>query len=501
MRTDDESRRIAGKIAQPNVIARCKAVLLVVATCATPLLATSTASAASDPAAVRQAVSLLDSQVTAAATRSGPRDPTYFDSGEWLNATTTCWSCSNGGLATAAATLWRSTGMTRSDVLQEATETIDTAIATRQGADGSFSPPPGSADGQPTGIATMFFGVEMGTTLLQLSPALDRARQAAWAASLGRAADYVIDSGFSTWYANGNINLGYVELLYLAWRATAAPRFLAAYEDAWSFVLDPPQDRFPGDGLRIVKQPSSADGSDGAGYLAENGPGGVGFDAEYSELQLDVACRLYVLSGDPRALRLANLLVNMLLARVDGDWLLDTSEGTRHTDPNRKVPFLTSALAVLGWRAGRADLTGLVASQLAATRTQYGFSWNQTNDVFRRALGNDVSVILLAADVDAPRRAVTLSGTRRLTSRGLLVTLRGTIRGALGYRRRIETVEWYRRHKGWKTVKTMRLPAGRFHFAVTLPRSAARHGASLRLVVRGVGRSATLRIPRTRPGR
>jgi hypothetical protein len=197
----------------------------------------------------------------------------------------------------------------------------------------------------------MFFGVEMGTVLTEVAPALDPGRQAAWTDSLARAADYVVNGGFSTWYANGNLNLGDVELLYLAWRATGAPRFQTAYESAWSFVLAPPQDKFPGDGLRIVKEPSNPDGSDGAGYLAENGPGGVGFDAEYSELQLDVASRLYLLSGDARALRLANLLVNMLLPRVGSDWLLDTSGGTRHTEPNRKVPFLTSALAVLGWRA------------------------------------------------------------------------------------------------------------------------------------------------------
>jgi hypothetical protein len=498
-----------------NVIARWKALVPVVATCSL-LSAPSSASASSDPAAVRQAVSLLDAQVTAAATRSGPDDPTYFASGQWLNSTTTCWSCSNGGLATAAATLWRSTGMTRSDVLQDATETIDTAIATRQAADGAFSPPPGTDDGQPAGIATMFFGVELGTALSELSPGLDAGRQAGWAASLGRAADYVIDNGFGTWYANGNINLGYVELLYMAWRATGASRFFTAYENAWSFVLDPPQDRFPGDGLRIVKQPSSPDGSDGAGYLAENGPGGVGFDAEYSELQLDVACRLFVLSGDPRALRLANLLVNMLLPRVDGNWLLDTSGGTRHTDPDRKVPFLTSALAVLSWRAGRADLAGLVASHLAATATQYGFAWNQPNDVFRRALGNDISVILLAADVDAPpapastspapksramkrvriRRAVTLSGNRRLTSRGLRVTLRGTVRATLGRHRRVAKVQWYRRRSGWRTLRTIAVAARRFSCVVALPRSAASHGVSLRVIVPGVGRSATLRLPR-----
>jgi hypothetical protein len=495
------------------VVARLAAALAALATCAAP----GCACASGDPTAVRQTAQLLDSQVAAAATQDSPNDPTYFQSGEWHNSTTTCWSCSNGGLATAAATLWRATGMTRPDLLQRATETIDTAIATRQAADGSFSPPPGSADGQPPGIATMFFGVEMGTTLIVLAPDLDPGRQAAWSVSLARAADYIVSGGFSTWYANGNINLGYVELLYLAWQATGAARFQAAYESAWSFVLSPPQDRFPGDGLRVVKEPSRADGSDGAGYLAENGPGGVGFDAEYSELQLDVASRLYVLSGDARALRLANLLVNMLLPRVGSDWLLDTSGGTRHTEPDRKVPFLTSALAVLGWRAGRADLTGLVTPHLAATTTQYGFWWNETNDVFRRALGNDISVILLAAGLDAPTpvpaapaaaaaktrrmprakaRAVTLSGSRKLAARRLRVTLRGTIRAASGPPRHVLRAQWYRRRRGWRTVKTIRVNGRRFRCVVTLPLSAARHHVTLRVVVRGIGTSATVRLPR-----
>lgn len=493
--------------------------LVVMVVCAALLSTASSASAAADPVAVRQTLALLDSQVTAAATKSSADDPTYFDSGQWLTNTTTCWSCSNGGLATAAATLWRATGATRTDLLQKATQTIDTAIATRQGPDGAFSPPPGSADGQPPGIATMFFGVEMGTVLTESTPALDPARQAAWADSLARAADYVVNGGFSTWYANGNLNLGDVELLYLAWRATGAPRFQAAYETAWSFVLAPPQDKFPGDGLRIVKEPSSPDGSDGAGYLAENGSGGVGFDAEYSALQLDVASRLFLLSGDPRALRLANLLVNMLLPRVDSDWLLDTSGGTRHTEPNRKVPFLTSALAVLGWRAGRADLAGLVTSHLAATTTQYGFTWNQTNDVFRRALGNDISAIALAAGLDDPaapgaalpaaspsssrskrkakaRRAITISGRWKGTAGRPRLALYGTIHRALGHRRRVVRVQWYRGRAGWQTVKTLKVRGRHFRCSITLPRSAARHRMSVRAIVRGLPASATLRLAR-----
>jgi hypothetical protein len=484
--------------------------------CAALFSTASTASAAADPVAVRQTLALLDSQVTAAATKSSADDPTYFDSGQWLNSTTTCWSCSNGGLSTAAATLWRATGSTRTDLLQKATVTIDTAIATRQGPDGAFSPPPGSADGQPPGIATMFFGVEMGTVLIELAPTLDPARQAAWTSSLARAADYVVNGGFSTWYANGNLNLGDVELLYLAWRATGESRFQTAYETAWSFVLQPPQDRFPGDGLHIVKEPSSPDGSDGAGYLAENGPGGVGFDAEYSELQLDVACRLYLLSGDPRALRLANLLVNMLLPRVGADWLLDTSGGTRHTEPNRKVPFLTSALAVLGWRAGRGDLAGLVTSHLAATTTQYGFAWNQTNDVFRRALGNDVSVIAMAAGLDAApaavepvepppsrgvrkakaRRAITLSGRWKGISGSPRLALYGTIHRTLGHRSRVVRVQRYRAQRGWKTVKRVRVTGRHFRCSIPVSRSAGRHRVTLRGIARGLPPSATLRLAR-----
>jgi hypothetical protein len=492
--------------------------LIVAAACAVLVSTASAASATADPVAVRQTLALLDSQVTAAATKSSADDPTYFDSGQWLTSTTTCWSCSNGGLATAAATLWRATAATRSDLLQKATETIDTAIATRQGPDGAFAPPPGSADGQPPGIATMFFGVEMGTVLTEVAPALDPARQAAWTDSLARAADYVVNGGFSTWYANGNLNLGDVELLYLAWRATGAPRFQTAYESAWSFVLAPPQDKFPGDGLRIVKEPSNPDGSDGSGYLAENGPGGVGFDAEYSELQLDVASRLYLLSGDARALRLANLLVNMLLPRVGSDWLLDTSGGTRHTEPNRKVPFLTSALAVLGWRAGRGDLAGLVTSHLAATTMQYGFSWNQTNDVFRRALGNDISAIAMAAGLDNPapgaalpdappsssrskrkakaRRAITISGRWKGTSGRPRLALYGTIHRALGHRRRVVRVQWYRGRAGWQTVKTLKVRGRHFRCSITLPRSAARHPMSVRAIARGLPASATLRLTR-----
>ncbi len=200
----------------------------------------------------------------------------------------------------------------------------------------------------------MFFGLEFGTTYHLLESDLDPATRASWQASLAAAANYLIDSGDTTWYANGNINLGYTEFLYLVWQATGNTTYEQAYSASWNFTMGPPQNRFPGSGLVITQQPTQADGSDGMAYLTESGAGGNGFDADYTQTQLDTACRLYLLSGDPRALRLANMLLNTLMPRVNtSTWMLDTSGGTRHTEQGREDGFMTSAFAVLGLDGGR----------------------------------------------------------------------------------------------------------------------------------------------------
>jgi hypothetical protein len=147
--------------------------------------------------------------------------------------------------------------------------------------------------------------------------------------------------------------------------------------------------------------------------------------------------------------------------------------------------------------------------------------------VFRRALGDDISVSALAAGLDAPpptggtasapapsppatacsrctahskhkakrRPAITVSGSRKRTPGGLRVTLRVRIRKAVRRHRRRVRVQWRRRHR-WETVKTTTEAARRFKCVVRLPRSAARRRVSLRVVVRGVGTSGTLRLPR-----
>jgi hypothetical protein len=360
---------------------------------------------AADVAAAPQSVALLAAELSA---YSGPLGP--YRSGTWTTPNTICWACNQGGPATAAATLFMLTGRSQPNLLSEAVGTIDTAIATRQRTDGAFAGPWG--DSQSPEIATMFFAVEEGSTYLELASVLDAARRARWQASIAAAASYLIRHGNLTWYTNGNINLGNALLFYLAWRATGAPAFSTAYEQALRFALRPPPSRWPGRGLEIVKAPTRSDGSDGAGYLTETGPGGTGFDAEYTELQLDFASRLYLVSGDPRALRLANLLVNTLLPRISSSMMLDTSHGTRHTEASRSVPVITSAFAVLGLHGGRADLVPLILPELRQLQQAYSDQWNNYGEVYRRALGLDVAVIALATAGSVPDGSGATAGPR-----------------------------------------------------------------------------------------
>ena len=315
-----------------------------------------------------------------------------------------CWACAQGGAATAAATLYVLGGESNPTLLQEAEQTINTAIAQQQTPDGGFTPPAG--DGQSEAIATMFFGVELGTSYHLLAPYLDPATKAAWQASLANVGDYLITSGNAIWYSNGNINLGNTELFWLIWQATGETQFETDYNNSWAFIDAPPQSKFPGNGWVTVTAPTEANGSDGAGYFTEAGAGGTGYDPEYSMLQLDVAARLWLLSGDPRALYAANMLMNQEMTRVNTTtWMLDTSNGTRHTDADRYVGFQTGALAVLGLGAGRSDLVKYILPELQEEESWYPQTGQAASAGFRRAFGNSVALIALAAAVSDPAEA------------------------------------------------------------------------------------------------
>lgn len=372
-----------------------------------PLAVPGAASAAATSNAVTAletpTVALLSNQLNAYATTQGP-----YVNGNWESSDMTSgnyWAENDGGPMTAAATIYALTGHSNQTLLNEAEQTANTQITTRQASDGGFEDTPGD----PTSVSaidTMFFGVEFGTTYDLIAGDVSASTRASWQQSLAAAANYLITSGNATWYVNGNINIGFAELFYLTWKATGNPTFEKAYNAEWNFVTAPPQAQFPGDGLVITTPPTTADGSNGDGYLTETGAGGTGFDPEYTSLQLDVACRLYLLSGDPRALRLANLEINQELPLVNSAMSLNTSGGTRHTTEGRETAFLTSAYAVLGLFGGRSDLAPTAATELSAEQTW--FSSPQDNAVMRRALGNSVAVTALAEAMASAGNAALL---------------------------------------------------------------------------------------------
>ena len=336
---------------------------------------------------------IVRDELGAAYNRSGPRDQRYYRGGEWRNADRGCWTC-DVAPATAAGVLWATSGLTDTLMRSAVVATFDHAIREQQRADGLFK----GANSSP-GIHAAFFGVELGTTYLLVGDRVGAATRARWRASLERAADALIREGDTTWYANGNINILFAELLYDTWRATGRADLHRAFDNALEFTLHPPQRRWPGRGLIITRDPLLASGADGAGYLSEEGPGGVGFDPEYTGMQLDAASRLWLFSRDPRVLRLANLLANELLVRVDSNSDLDTSGGTRHPQPNRRAPFLTGGIATLAWAGGRPELGAHLPSQLARARYEYDETRapKHHNDV--RWLSTQLGTLLLAAHV------------------------------------------------------------------------------------------------------
>ena len=387
---------VAMRMTNHLIVAR---VLLAVALVSIPAISAGSVSAATRPnrhdALVNQTIvarttKLLRDSIAALSTRSGPNDHQYFSNGVWHSPD--ALEVYNIGPGTAAAALWLATGGTDARLRSLAIKTIDTVISKRN-ADGSF----GAANDGPD-IMAMSLGVEIGNAYLDLKSTLEPPRAARWRNAVAGAADFLIRNGNLAWYTNGNINAGNTELFYLAWRATHEPRFRTAYNQSWAFMLHPPQSRWTGFGLHVLPTDSRSRGDGGAaGYLAESGGGPPGFDPEYSAVQLDIISRLYVLSGDPRALRLANLLTNALLPRVDRTWLLDTSGGTRHPWPDRHVPFMTPAIAVLAWLGGRSDLSADIPRQFARISREYRGATRYGNVYHDHGLANQVAVILLAA--------------------------------------------------------------------------------------------------------
>jgi hypothetical protein len=325
-------------------------------------------------------------------TQSGPSDPRYFIRGVWVSGQDDCFRC-NVGPGVAAAAL-AGMGADKS-ALELAIQTFDHAIAAHRQPDGGFGPPAPGEGG--SAIQTMMFANELGTALVVLRAHLDPARIQLWTTALTGAADYLIRNKDLGFYANGNIALGNVLAMALAHRVSGEAGYLTAYEEALSFTLKPDQRHWPGYGLAYSKTPTRADGVDGAGYLGESGGGAPGFDPEYTVMQADVATRLFWVTQDARALRLMNLFMNQLLPRIDTRaWTLDTSNGSRHAEANRKVGFNSPVLAVLAWKGNRTDLAPLVSSQFAMIDRSFRGALTYSNPGMYFNFGSELASLLLA---------------------------------------------------------------------------------------------------------
>lgn len=316
------------------------------------------------PTVVAALTSDLTTGLNGLVQRTSETDLRYFADGRWNRPGEQCMRC-DVGPGVAAAALWRVTGATRWRDLAYAT--FDAAIARHTFPDGSFGYPAQSSAGSDTQTVYAALNLALARHLLVGSNALSGERATRWTAALKAAADWLERNGNLSWYTNGNISLANAAVMGMTWRATGDVRYRTLYDQAFAFAGAPDQVKWPGAGFRFTRAGTAADGADGAGYFTESGPGGVGYDADYTLLQLDIAAAMAVVLGDDRSVRTTNLLLNQLLTTTDrATWQLDTSGGTRHTAQGRRVPFRTGGLAV-AVAAGRTDLAEAGAAQAAFT--------------------------------------------------------------------------------------------------------------------------------------
>jgi hypothetical protein len=297
------------------------------------------------------------------------------EEGLWIGGDPVYWRSSSGpGLA--AASVAAVTG--NATMHYDAVQTFNTLIEEHQQANGSFTAVAGTPDPQSADIDTMFFVTNLGMALWALSSQLSAEQATYWSDAITGGANYLIANGNLTWYTNGNVAVGNALAMELAYCASGESQYQADYEAALSFAIAPPQSRWPGFGLIYTTVPTEANGSDGAAYFAESGGGAPGFDAYYTQLQLDQLCRLYLVTDSPDILRLIQLLFNQEWPLVNtSSWTLYTGGGTRHLNPDQYGSLTTPALDLLAVFGGRTDLSSYVASQVEFIESFFaGFTTN-----------------------------------------------------------------------------------------------------------------------------
>lgn len=329
-----------------------------------------------------QLVSLVNDTLTALQ----PTPGAGATPGMWRTSTG-CWRCDAGpGVALAAVA-----AVTRDPAKQAAAERIiDSTIAAH---------PSG------TDINVMFFASEVGVAAIMLKETIAQDRLARWTSAVARSADFLVSNKNLSWYTNGNIVVGNALVMALAYRLTGEQRYRELYDEALNFAVTPPQQRWSGFGFRVVKPATVTRGANGKGYFTETGPGGPGYDPEYTMLQLDQLTRIYLINGDERILQYMNMVLGMLMDRVDvRAWTLDTSGGTRKPMAGRKIVFDTAALTTLANLGGRDDLKPYLADQHKALQTMFRSAFPDFGDRHKYAIGMNVASLIMSEPGNARLR-------------------------------------------------------------------------------------------------
>jgi hypothetical protein len=123
---------------------------------------------------------------------------------------------------------------------------------------------------------SMFFPVQLAETILYLQPYLSKSTYNSWVKALLVFMNDFYLAEYFPYYANGNFELQYLYLIWMTHKITGDSKWASQYAKQYNWVVDPASVQAPsgrnnalGRGLVITKNPSKADGSNGAGFITE----------------------------------------------------------------------------------------------------------------------------------------------------------------------------------------------------------------------------------------
>ncbi len=184
------------------------------------------------------------------------------------NPSSTFWRTFAGWATTCAILSRYGSAPPTSWLTRAAVEIIDGGIAQMQQSNGYYG-----TDGTPG----QFFPIELAQTMLLLGDNLDPSTHDAWLASLLKYMNSYFLGSYFPYYANGNIELQNLLLVWLTSRLTGDPKWSSLYQKQYDWLVDPSSIAVPsshnnavGMGLVTTVAPQAADWSDGVGYLTES---------------------------------------------------------------------------------------------------------------------------------------------------------------------------------------------------------------------------------------